>query len=147
MICPAAETKGAGPKPHIALKVGRSIAEEAEKLAPDRVTCIADAPGSPLGDSGPRGHGARQLIDLVSSLETLRRFGSVIWASVWTCDQLEYGTALGKDESPPKLSRSEAARRIIQEYIDNLREIIKKTPPAPELRPPQARTKVPALLV
>ena len=33
---------------------------------------------------------------------------------------------LGKDEPPPKLSRSEDARRIIQEYIDNLREIIKK---------------------
>ena len=82
----------------IALKVGRSIAEEAEKLAPDRVTFIADAgnappptPGSPLGESGPRGHGARQLIDLASSLESLGRFGSVIWASVWTCDQLEYG--------------------------------------------------------
>ena len=82
----------------IALKVGRSIAEEAEKLAPDRVTFIADAgnappptPGSPLGESGLRGHGARQLIDLASSLESLGRFGSVIWASVWTCDQLEYG--------------------------------------------------------
>jgi hypothetical protein len=33
---------------------------------------------------------------------------------------------LGKDEPPPKLSRSDEARRIIQEYIDNLREIIKK---------------------
>ena len=43
------------------------------------------------GESGPRGHGARQLIDLASSLESLGRFGSVIWASVWTCDQLEYG--------------------------------------------------------
>jgi hypothetical protein len=32
----------------------------------------------------------------------------------------------GKVERPPKLSRSEDARRIIQEYIDNLREIIKK---------------------
>jgi hypothetical protein len=30
-----------------------------------------------------------------------------------------------KDE-PPKLSRSEDARRIIHKYIDNLREIIKK---------------------
>src|SRR5258705_1998943 len=40
MICPAAESKGAGPKPLIALKVGRSIAEEAEKLAPDRVTTL-----------------------------------------------------------------------------------------------------------
>ena len=47
MICPAAETKGAGPKPLIALKVGRSIAEEAEKLAPDRVTFIADAGNAP----------------------------------------------------------------------------------------------------
>jgi hypothetical protein len=45
----------------------------------------------PAGESGPRGHGARQLIDLASSLESLGRFGSVIWASVWTCDQLEYG--------------------------------------------------------
>ena len=32
----------------------------------------------------------------------------------------------GKVERPPKLSRSADARRIIQEYIDNLREIIKK---------------------
>src|SRR5258706_10024211 len=32
----------------------------------------------------------------------------------------------GKVERPPKLPRSEDARRIIQEYIDNLREIIKK---------------------
>jgi hypothetical protein len=32
----------------------------------------------------------------------------------------------GKVERPPRLSRSEDARRIIQEYIDNLREIIKK---------------------
>ena len=32
----------------------------------------------------------------------------------------------GKVERPLKLSRSEDARRIIQEYIDNLREIIKK---------------------
>ena len=31
----------------IALKVGRSIAEEAEKLAPDRVTFIADAGNAP----------------------------------------------------------------------------------------------------
>ena len=62
MICPAAETKGAGPKPLIALKVGRSIAEEAEKLAPDRVTFIADAgnappstPGRPLVSPGRAG--------------------------------------------------------------------------------------------
>ena len=33
---------------------------------------------------------------------------------------------LGKDEPPPKLSRSEEARRIIEEYADHLREIIKK---------------------
>jgi hypothetical protein len=33
---------------------------------------------------------------------------------------------LGKDDPPPKLSRSEEVRRIIQEYIDDLREIIKK---------------------
>src|SRR5258708_20845315 len=32
----------------------------------------------------------------------------------------------GKVERPPKLRRSEDARRIIQEYIDNLREIIQK---------------------
>jgi hypothetical protein len=32
----------------------------------------------------------------------------------------------GKVERPPNLSRSADARRIIQEYIDNLREIIKK---------------------
>ena len=32
-----------------------------------------------------------------------------------------------KDE-PPKLSRSEEARRIIEEYADHLREIIKKIP-------------------
>src|SRR5712671_5706449 len=98
MICPAAETKGAGPKPLIALKVGRSIAEEAEKLAPDRVTFIADAgnappstPGRPLVSPGRAGMCGRQSIDLASSLESLGRFGSVIWASVWTCDQLEYG--------------------------------------------------------
>ncbi len=35
-------------------------------------------------------------------------------------------TRSGKDEPPPKLSRSEEARRIIEEYIDNLREMIKK---------------------
>ena len=46
----------------IALKVGRSIAEEAEKLAPDRVTFIADAgnappstPGRPLVSPGRAG--------------------------------------------------------------------------------------------
>ena len=33
---------------------------------------------------------------------------------------------LGKDEPPPKLSRSEEALRIIEEYVDSLREIIKK---------------------
>ena len=33
---------------------------------------------------------------------------------------------LGEDEPPPKLSRSEEALRIIKEYADNLREIIKK---------------------
>jgi hypothetical protein len=33
---------------------------------------------------------------------------------------------LGKDEQPPKLSRSEEARRIIHEYANDLREIIKK---------------------
>jgi hypothetical protein len=43
------------------------------------------------GGSGPRGHVCRQSIGLASSLESLGRFGSVIWASVWTCDQLEYG--------------------------------------------------------
>jgi len=31
-----------------------------------------------------------------------------------------------KDEPPPKLSRSEEALRIIEEYADHLREIIKK---------------------
>jgi len=31
----------------------------------------------------------------------------------------------GKDE-PPKLSRSEEARRIIEEYVNDLLEIIKK---------------------
>jgi hypothetical protein len=33
---------------------------------------------------------------------------------------------LGKDEPSPKPSRSEEARRIIEEYVDSLREIIKK---------------------
>ena len=33
---------------------------------------------------------------------------------------------LGKDEPSPRLTRSEEARRIIQDYIDNLRKIIKK---------------------
>jgi hypothetical protein len=32
---------------------------------------------------------------------------------------------LGKDEPPPKLSRSEEARRIIEEYADQM-QIIKK---------------------
>jgi hypothetical protein len=32
---------------------------------------------------------------------------------------------VAKDE-PPKLSRSEEARRIIEEYADQLREIVKK---------------------
>ena len=31
-----------------------------------------------------------------------------------------------KDKRPPKLSRSEEARRIIEEYVENLQEIIKK---------------------
>jgi hypothetical protein len=35
-------------------------------------------------------------------------------------------TRLGRDEPRPKLSRSEEARRIIEEYADHLREIIKK---------------------
>ena len=33
---------------------------------------------------------------------------------------------MDKDEEPPKPSRSEEALRIIKEYADNLREIIKK---------------------
>ena len=33
---------------------------------------------------------------------------------------------LDKDEPPPKLSRSEEARQIIEEYANHLREIIKK---------------------
>ena len=33
---------------------------------------------------------------------------------------------IDKDEPPPKLSRSEEAMRIIEEYSDRLREIIKK---------------------
>jgi len=33
---------------------------------------------------------------------------------------------LGKDEPTPKLSRSEEALRIIEEYAEHLREIIKK---------------------
>jgi len=32
----------------------------------------------------------------------------------------------GKDEPPPKLSRSEEARRIIEEYANDLLKIIKK---------------------
>jgi len=32
----------------------------------------------------------------------------------------------GKDEAPPKLSRLEEARRVIEEYAADLREIIKK---------------------
>jgi hypothetical protein len=32
----------------------------------------------------------------------------------------------GKDEQPPKPSRSEEARRIIQEYVNDLLEIIKR---------------------
>jgi hypothetical protein len=31
-----------------------------------------------------------------------------------------------KDQPPPKMSRMEEARRIIDEYADDLREIIKK---------------------
>jgi hypothetical protein len=33
---------------------------------------------------------------------------------------------LGKDEPPPKLSRLEEARQIIEEYAADLREIIKQ---------------------
>ena len=33
---------------------------------------------------------------------------------------------LGENEPPPKLARSEEARRIIEEDVENLREIIKK---------------------
>jgi hypothetical protein len=33
---------------------------------------------------------------------------------------------LGKDEPPPKPSRSEEALRMIEEYADYLREIIKR---------------------
>jgi hypothetical protein len=33
---------------------------------------------------------------------------------------------LDEDEPPPKLSHSEEARRIIEEYAEHLREIIKK---------------------
>ena len=33
---------------------------------------------------------------------------------------------LGEDEPPPQLSRSEEALRIIEEYTNQLREIIKK---------------------
>jgi hypothetical protein len=32
----------------------------------------------------------------------------------------------GKDEQPPEPSRSQAARRIIEKYANDLREIIKK---------------------
>jgi hypothetical protein len=32
----------------------------------------------------------------------------------------------GKEQPPPKLSRPEEARRIIEEYAADLREIIKK---------------------
>jgi hypothetical protein len=32
----------------------------------------------------------------------------------------------GKDEPTPKLSRTGEARRIIEEYVSSLREIIKK---------------------
>jgi hypothetical protein len=31
-----------------------------------------------------------------------------------------------KEDEPPKLSRSEEARRIVEEYANHLREIIKK---------------------
>ena len=33
---------------------------------------------------------------------------------------------VNKEDEPPQLSRSEEARRIIAEYADQLREIIKK---------------------
>ena len=33
---------------------------------------------------------------------------------------------VGNDKRPPKVSRTEEARRIIEEYVDNLRKIIKK---------------------
>ncbi len=49
------------------------------------------------------------------------------WFCTHRCDMKRSDEPrLGKDEPPPKLSHSEDARRIIQEYIDNLREIIKK---------------------
>ncbi len=47
--------------------------------------------GRPLVSPGRAGMCAVSRSDLASSLESLGRFGSVIWASVWTCDQLEYG--------------------------------------------------------
>jgi hypothetical protein len=51
--------------------------------------------------------------------------------SLWPCaDRRDMKPSdeprLGEDEPPPKLSRSEEACQIIEEYVDNLREIIKK---------------------
>lgn len=43
------------------------------------------------------------------------------------CDMKPSGkTRLGKAKAPPKRSRSKEARRIIEEYAEHLREIIKK---------------------
>ena len=51
--------------------------------------------------------------------------------TLWSCadryDMKPSGkTRLGKVKAPPKRSRSKETRRIIEEYVDNLREIIKK---------------------
>ena len=50
-----------------------------------------------------------------------------LWSRADRCDMKpsDEPRRVDKDE-PPKLSRSEEARRIIEEYADHLREIIKK---------------------
>ena len=51
--------------------------------------------------------------------------------TLWSCadryDMKPSGKIrLGKVKAPPKRSRSKETRRIIEEYVDKLREIIKK---------------------
>ena len=50
-----------------------------------------------------------------------------LWSCADRCDMKPPDKpGVDKDEPPPKLSRSEEALRIIEEYADHLREIIKK---------------------
>jgi len=73
------------------------------------------------GEPGARGRVAREwsLFDLGQRL-ALGRFDR------WDMKPSDAPRSVDKDEPPPQLSRSKAARRIIEEYADQLREIIRK---------------------